>query len=824
MRTNDRLTFELLAQNNGSETVEAYVVHPGYDGLKLSYSRPDGKMYYATEVGGKVIFLGQEAQLIQSKSIYCKFTLIIYDEGEELIRGTFRKTDCKTDCDHWRVETEIKANDIYDELESDNSEYNIIKFGMQTYTMKLRDKAVIQAYLPGGTSVYEFSGLSYYKGTTISEQTVSDLDSLEDDYGFHNSIRGVVVVGGNEAYSGTYVFGQFDIFVLNSPNTPKATNGNGWYMKIEQNNSGIGDGDTYQIWLDDAEENPTTSYRIWVGDQVYLSRSAWISQHNVTFYTYPVVSEAFQAQCRFWDVASRTACNKSLSPVTTDKNAEDFYDTKHKYVAPAGVHAVISTQLSGTDNGFAQYDDTHWYAPPSSPATNYIPIYQSEWFSGVSVWIMSGYTPSSTFSNVAEIRDWYLLGDVVKGMLAKIDDSLVFELDEAHSQFLFAATNPVSGDAQYPIYVTQKSNLLNYTYEYPAWSALLTWNRLETMLRNLFNCYYDIYTDENGVKHFRIEHWIFYANGLSYTTDPRTNIDLRHIYDGRTKKSMAFLTNRWEYDSDRPFSRLEFAWMDNQSEPFDAYPIQVPKALMIYSRNTIDDRTTDWFSADIDFMLTVASEVSSDGFVIAMSDGGEDSEDGAFVHQGVVHIADIDYYCQNDRMALGYLQKAFLLSGIYASHVTMDNTEDWVAVPNIGRKKMRLQELEFTLPKGMLATPEYNYVTEVGAGTVESMEIDLTDMRVKATLRQKTEDFSDEEEDTRPTIHLSVSPEDGGTITVNGNPLENGIYRGEIGETIEILLTLNEGHQLQNWNEGQWFDPDWSYEIEGDATLIAYTS
>ena len=72
----------------------------------------------------------------------------------------------------------------------------------------------------------------------------------------------------------------------------------------------------------------------------------------------------------------------------------------------------------------------------------------------------------------------------------------------------------------------------------------------------------------------------------------------------------------------------------------------------------------------------------------------------------------------------------------------MDGDEETlVATPEEGRKKLRMQDVDFALPRGQVARPESLYKTETGEGLVETLETDLTDMSVKATLRQPNEEL-----------------------------------------------------------------------------------
>lgn len=755
MRDNDRLTFELLMQYNGEEVSQPYAVHPGYTRLTLGWSKEGDKVYYTKKIGGTLTFLGSEYELIQNQGLLCKFWVVIYDEGVELCRGTFRKTDCKTDRDHERIDVEITADDIYNELESNNAEYNITKWGMDKHRMGVRVPPVVQLYPLGGDKIYTST-----IGTTENAvlEAVSDVSDITNTYHF-NVGRYVQVVlkqgttgygqdiGSDEAgvYYGNMYYDSTHNRYMGTLWRNGVYNSRRMVVKLEY--------EVATIVLVNASDSSVVDWIISLSSEAYKTASdvtvfksemddydGWI---NGTGYTTMPTAER-QATVRFYLPCGRVALDKNFTGAFAMPD-EDLYDEWHKYVMPRTTGLTFSMQLSDTDNGYKPYGEDHWYAPPSMQvAGGYSPYQPERWTDGLSIWRQNSYLTPVEFNNYSEtgdIRDWYSLGDVIGGMLEKMDNSLIWEQDTAHSEFLFGTTNPVTGETQGQLYVTQKSNLLNYRYEYPAWNALLTWNRLETVLRDMFNCYYDIYLDGQGRKHFRVEHILFYENGLSYTPQQRNLIDLTAIIDPRNRKPYSFVTDRWSYDKDRPYTRIEFSWMDKQSEPFDAFAVQVPKRYMIYTRNTIDHRDVDWFSSDIDFLLSVPGQASNDGFIIAMEEPGS-VEQSRVVCQGNVTIGSMVYWCQNNRCALGYLQKAFLLYGLYSPYVTMDgDDETLVATPEAGRKKLRMQDVEFDLPKGEVARPESLYRTETGEGLVETLEIDLTCMSVKATLRQPNEEL-----------------------------------------------------------------------------------
>lgn len=62
-------------------------------------------------------------------------------------------------------------------------------------------------------------------------------------------------------------------------------------------------------------------------------------------------------------------------------------------------------------------------------------------------------------------------------------------------------------------------------------------------------------------------------------------------------------------------------------------------------------------------------------------------------------------------------------------------------------------------------------------------------------------------------------------LLVNGEAVELGAPLGyPIGSTINLSLELVGGYELDNWNNGEWFEPDWPVEVTADAAFTAYLS
>lgn len=75
-------------------------------------------------------------------------------------------------------------------------------------------------------------------------------------------------------------------------------------------------------------------------------------------------------------------------------------------------------------------------------------------------------------------------------------------------------------------------------------------------------------------------------------------------------------------------------------------------------------------------------------------------------------------------------------------------------------------------------------------------------------------------------LTFNISPSGTGCrILVNGEIVELGVPLGyPIGSTVNLGIELEDGFELDNWNNGEWFDPDWPVEVTEDASFVAYVS
>lgn len=75
-------------------------------------------------------------------------------------------------------------------------------------------------------------------------------------------------------------------------------------------------------------------------------------------------------------------------------------------------------------------------------------------------------------------------------------------------------------------------------------------------------------------------------------------------------------------------------------------------------------------------------------------------------------------------------------------------------------------------------------------------------------------------------LTFNIEPANTGCrVLVNGEAVELGVPLGyPIGSTINLSLELVDGYELDSWNNGQWFEPDWQVDVTEDASFVAAIS
>lgn len=778
MRTTDRYTFILTAVRN-EETQFSRQVHPQHSGLSLQWAKKDNA-YFTPTISGNLKFVGDDFTAIHSQSVKTQFILSILEKGITLAQLTFRKTDCTTDLNHRILEVKPNIKNPYSKLTDKlDEEYNLLHLGIDKKSLNCRLFPAMNTYFADDTETHLFR-LEDYSTLSVQQQETSywrltQGKTYDNSFwqGMHFSGYPVISLLFIDHKTETKYLFKFSVFdFADSTDTESYTYNIGQtamagtikYITV----TGIGSTNQFKIGL------PSHV----IGDDRYIIDGTSIFIRSNLTYGQGIGMKRIETtygQLHNNLTQVRMEFDSGLGTITygldiysfiyyygyvTHKVYEDRLINSNKYirdilgddinfksrgaytesesgVAQMKTYVSFSTNKSTTNNGYKKIQDEDAYYAPPNTEDKWIPVKQDNWVSGISFWQKPLYINRSLFSQeVADtpINDFYSLGDAIKAVVSKIDDRVVFEPDEAHSKFLFASKNPVSREKQGLLYITQKSNILKLGYDYPAWLAPITLGKIFTLLKNAFNCRWDIYRDENtGLYHLRIEHLLFYMNGGSYSSSQRTTLDLTSIHDTANHLPISFNTSHWNYQSGSggtsQATSYEYGWMDTQSKLFDGEKITIPQDLQIFEKESVEERKVDRFDSDIDFCIGVPSQISSDGFAIVM----ESTSNAGYVWRD--RYTD-KYIGQNYILSFTYLQKNFGLYGLYSDSVSIGEDTLYL-VPRVGR--LRTSDIRFRVPKGTEVKPEMNIKTEVGEGEISNLKLDFTSDTYEATVLYQTE-------------------------------------------------------------------------------------
>lgn len=735
-------------------------VTPDYRDIKRTWQRQNGHIYHNESLNGTVKFKDTDFDLIHGQSLYARFALAVYDKGVRVGRCEFRKTDCRFDVDHKLIELQLRVSDRYKKIEDNaDKEINLAKQeGLAKRSLKMVVPALLQVYVKGdkNISIWRKSGKRYGYMTCVEHESIEELikDSKFADVYTHNGTLQNVSVYLPNIIGVVYLEG----FYYHTKNNSGYWNESVWSFVSYDTAANIA---THRVaFYSDSRPSHVLYFinRFYVGtgysecrwEEYENSTLRWQSEWEEYLETATVINVEMEWQNgaavkyymkgRVYFVFSRIiSLNKITAPLPPSNWSprdwallqQDIYSTNRRYGQgwPYRNSLRISNQTSPTDLGYGKIPDTESYYAPPTESDEWTPVYQDSWWQGYSLWApaMTFTSDIKRFNSVVTQKDMYTLGDVIQTVIGNIDSSVIFESDTDHSKFLFSNVNPLTQEQQKPMYVTQKSNVLSLEYDYPAWLAPIKWKQIETLLRNAFNCYWDIYTDEGGNKHLRIEHLAFYENGMSYDGATPAMLDLHGIYNSANEIPYSFRTDRWEWDKANAASTYQYGWMDNQSEIFNGHDIIIPEEYRLFSDDSKEERRVDWFSSDIDFLVVVPSECSSDGFAIVM----EDLSRSGWIMQDFNNV----YGGQNWRLSLTYMQPRYCIAGLYSPIVEIDGER----ISNGILARMRTAEVKFKIPEGRTITPLTVLFTDAGTGTIEKLEKDLNSDTFTATLTYPNE-------------------------------------------------------------------------------------
>lgn len=600
--------FELSA---GEESRQAFPVYK--DDLAIDYALEQNQEFYRGKLSGKLTFQRDDYTFIRAKSFDTQFDVVIsisYDGGQTWAvywSGQFWKTDCQFNEDDQTAIVTPNVNDRYNAvLAGMEKEYNLIDLAPAMQPVKLDKRPMIQVYVPGQSVIGCFlSGMWWEQDC----EAVDDQSALQNTYHFWpvKSVRVVdVTQQGNpvipEIYYGEpYAAGY---------GTTDYTNGAYMFRRAYYGGSGgaaeyfyivrVSDGQL--MWFVSFVNQAPKTYPIELTLNPVEGSGA---TGNVKIYIHDIVVFARYVT----DVAHYTGLN--LFPIPDDDIVEN--NRNYHYCTGYDFPETIwfSSRLTSTPNKWGLYQPGQYYQEPYLYWTpELFPVARAGW-GRLSIWFTFDafdWILEEKFRKEYTLKDAYPIWSVIAVLLAKIAPGISHAGTTDYSRFLYD-TNPLEYIDQ-RLFITPKSNLIASGYDQPAQKAPITLKRVTDMLRDCFRCYWFI--DENNK--FRIEHISYFMRGGSYSGTPVVGMDLTALKVTRNGKPWSYVRNQYQFDKPEMAARYQFGWMDDVTELFDGFPIDIISKYV--NPENIEQIDVSQFTSDVDYILLNPGDVSKDGFVL----------------------------------------------------------------------------------------------------------------------------------------------------------------------------------------------------------------
>lgn len=686
--------------------------------LAKEYNLQSGEQFFRASLSGDLEFVGPDFDRINGAAFDAQFgveILISYDAGQTWTnywRGQFWKTDCDFDLDSKSVRVKPAVIDQYTAILAGlDKEYNLIDLAPEIVPVRADKRPMIQVYVPGQTVIGCFlSGMwweqeceAVYESDRVQ---IGDQSYPALTYKYYFALLKSQLVYTTSGAVTTEIVPGTDgnyTFAIRSEQSPS---GNYWRAELVR----LADGAMwdYETAVDAPE--PTLPLTLSADTTTGATGTVVVSSRTINIYGRYVL-----------DVAEMAGL--ATYPIPDDDLVPDNRNYSRVIGYAVSNTVFFSSQLTSTPTPWGIYQPGQYYAPPVNMSIEVFPIARSSW-NIVSVWFAFAsvdWAYESLGRAPFTIRDTYPLSSVISVLLGKIAPGITHRSSTLYSEFLYG-TNPITGINQRLI-ITPKSNVISAGYDEPAQKAPITLRDVLNMLRDCFRCYWWIDTSNR----LRIEHIEYFRRGGTYTGSPSVGVNLRTLAVTRNGKPWSFGRNQYKFDKPAMASRYQFGWMDDVTQLFEGYPIDIVSRYV--NPESVEQITISRFTSDIDYVLLNPEAVSKDGFVLMSAN----SESGGYVlpYNNFV-INGTDHYLQNAFVAFVFLQRYYAYD-MPAENYTI-NGASYVA---LGVKKLKKQDVIFPAHNDPNLTQLI--ATELGNGTIEKLSVNLSSRAATATLSYDTE-------------------------------------------------------------------------------------
>ena len=709
-------------------------VHPTYkNDLSLDYELESNQQFFRKKLSGKIAFIREDYDFLNKQEFDTEFIMLMYESKDggktwkEIFRGKFMKTDCTWNDYDKKCDVSPSVYDEYNDVIAGlEKEYNLIKLRPEVRRLTIKKRLMIQVYLPGDSVVSCFLGGTYWEQDVIEPTT--DDTQLVNKYHFANASKKQEIIVKqapyadmvNQAYIGAVkgeLSGSTKYRMKYFEHTEDSTDEEGFYYVQK-----------------------TNGLRLYVGDRLgweFSQTQTW-NYDPIEYKDLPNTATLKAISPEIEDVLVdiniiglylRYVCDvEEIGGVKTyDIPTDDLVENNRNYKRCVGYAINAIYVNSGYSEEPTEYgvrpDGTYYTQPYTIWGERFYPVARSTW-NYASYWFRFSVvdkTMEEESRSEFELRDTYPIHSVIKVLLAQFSD-IRHEGTSNYSKFLYGAENPITNQ-KFHLLLSPKSNVLHGNYDKPAMKAQATLGTILNMLRNVYKCYW--YIEDGKLK---IEHISFFMNGGTYDSTPVIGTDLTKIEVLRSGKKWGFSTSSYEFDkSDMP-ERYQFGWMDNVTEAFDGYPIEVQSNYV--SKGQIEEITVTGFTTDIDYMLLNPGAISQDGFALFAAIFTNNRYELPFVER---NVDGAELRIQNGYLSWITLHPNYYTYDLPAKDVLINNSK---AIVN-GTRKTKKQQVKF--PSSNILETTKLIKTYIGNGQIEKLSLNLSSRINQVTLKYDTE-------------------------------------------------------------------------------------
>lgn len=709
--------------------VGGVIVHPLYTELKRKFGKENQQEFFRETIEGSLTFVGADYLLIKNKSIedVIYMTIEQKDKGQTEAQYTviyeayFSKTDCEIDNDNRSCKVKLSPKDAYSGIMKNiENKYDLIRLSPALTQIGVYKRPLVQVYIAGAGTISNYLAGTQYE--TDVYNVVTDNNELINKHHFaffaaYNEVEVKAVP--YQSFNGKYY----------------GTNGN--YSKLDGNYTLTWEYvDLSQGFLILKNRNGDRLFRsnalVWENrNYFYIDTSELTFTRLVNEPTFP---QSFGGNTVLLQkVFQRLLLDlPELDGKPTGRlSSEDVYQTNSNYLYAAplvGNYFYTSTKVQEVPTEYGVNDEGKYFVDNFLPAVvgagKLYPVCRSRW-GNMSIWFEYGLSYNALEERARKkyvLRHSFSISDAIKTLLTQVDPTLHHEATEEYSRFLYGTSKPLTG-APFRVFITPKSNILKGEYDQPAKKAETTLSDIFKMLRDTMKLYWFIDGDK-----LRIEHISYFMSGGSYTGTGTVGIDLTKLRYAKSGQLFTFKTNTLKYDKTDLPSRFEFSWMDDTTNTFAGYPIDV-KSNYVQEGKKEDIRVAN-FSSDVDYMLLSPGDFSSDGFALLGAVQKSGKWELPFVAVPLTDKSGNNYTVtpQNGYMSFLHLVKYYMYD-MPAANIEHEGDKT-VTVQRLRRSMT--QDLSFTYDT--TPDPIKLMTTDVGNGKPLTMTEDLTTREITVSL------------------------------------------------------------------------------------------